>query len=397
VKEKVGLDATNAGLEELLRRCHRNELTHLAAALRVDSPPGLRDLASALARKLRWAGTHKLVAFMRIPQRGLAPNSYPEVLGGLAGRLKVQTGSTLEETEQAIVARVMAESWAQLDDDARLKLWNKQGFRPPIPKAGMQALAQVREALGDRASFYLSTLVIPALPALPMLFVSVPGGFALLLFWLYRPDDKLVAPAVLEVARLRQMVLHRVTIGVVGSPSSGKDAAIRALFGIDHGNVDPVAGSTKEVQISRLPGSTATWVVNTPGLGDVVESVTEEARQILDHIDVFVYVVNAQGGVQAREKADYGACVRSGRPVLAVVNKIDTLRESDRARYLEDARRKLGAPEDAFVAAAFDPLPQLSPAPIGLEAIRRWLRLRLLAAGKDPSELGFTSAAEASS
>jgi GTP-binding protein EngB required for normal cell division len=389
VSHRVGLDASNAGLEELLRRCHKKELAHLAAALQVEPRRGLRDLAAAIARKLRWAGTHKFWALYAIPWRGLVPDDYHEVLAGLAKRLKVQTGQTLEQTEQAILSRYMAESWTHLDDEARLRLWQERGLRPPVPGLGHQAILRAREAFGDKASFYFATLILPALPALPFAVVGLPGMFPLLLWWLYRPNDKVLAPAVLEVARLRQLVLHRVTVGVVGSPSSGKDAAIRALFGIDHGNVDPVAGSTKEVQITRLPGSTATWIINTPGLGDVVESVTEEARQILDHIDVYLYVVNAQGGVQARERADYSACLKSGRPVLAVVNKIDTLRESDRARYLDDARKKLGAPEDAFVAAAFDPLPQLSAGPIGLQAVRAWLLHRLLAAGKDPAELGF--------
>src|SRR5690606_1991518 len=147
--------------------------------------------------------------------------------------------------------------------------------------------------------------------------------------------------------------------------------------GVDTGNVHPVAGSTKQVEITRLPDATALYVVNTPGLGDVVASVTEEARQVLDHIDVYLYVVNAQGGVGARELADYRACVARGRPVLAVVNKIDTLRPEDRARYLADARQKLGAAEDDFVGVAFDPLPALADAPIGVGGVRAWIAARL--------------------
>ena len=180
----------------------------------------------------------------------------------------------------------------------------------------------------------------------------MPLAGCLGIFYLARPRDELLLPAVVELSALRRTVRHRVTVGVVGSPSSGKDAAIKAIFGIDSGNVNPVAGSTREVEITRLKNATALYVVNTPGMGDVIASVTEEAKQVLDLIDLFVYVVNAQGGVQARELADYRACVARDRPVLAVVNKIDTLRESDRERYLIDARGKLGAPESGFLAAA---------------------------------------------
>lgn len=375
----------NADLEELLRRCHRDELLHLAAVLRVSGKgKGLRDLSTACARKLRWAGSHKLWALLR----GMEPYRYAEVLHGLCKRAKVDPEPTMEATEQAILTKYLTEAWAKLDDDARLAFWTEQGMAPPAPRLGRQYIERMHEVMGDHARYALSTLTLPGFLAVGLVPITpIPG--LLLAWWLARPNDRLLVPAILEVSRLRQLVLHRVTIGVVGSPSSGKDAAIKAIFGIDLGNVSPVAGSTKEVEITRIEGTTATYVVNTPGLGDVVESVTEEARQVLEHIDVYVYVVNAQGGVQAREKADYTACVRTGRPVLAVVNKVDTLRDKDRERYLEDARSKLGAPQDAFLPAAFDPLPQLSPDPIGLTEVRAWLRSRLLHAGKDPSELMF--------
>jgi len=388
----------DADLEELLRRCHRDEMLNLAAVLRVDPRgKGLRDLSTACARKLRWAGSHKLRSLFR----GMEPETYPQLLHTLCKRAKVDPQRSLEATEGAILERYLSETWATMDDETRLRFWSEQGFDPPVPKVGEKAVERVREAMGDHARYALSTSVTPRMGAAiaARILAVIPGGqlpaLFLLLLSAARPNDTIVVPAVLEVSRLRQLVLHRVTIGVVGSPSSGKDAGIKAIFGIDHGNVSPVAGSTREVQITRIEGTTATYVVNTPGLGDVVESVTEEARQILDHIDVYVYVVNAQGGVQAREKADYTACLRSGRPVLAVVNKIDTLRESDRERYLEDARTKLGAPHDAFMSAAFDPLPQLSETPIGVDQVRSWLRERLLQAGKDPSELAFGEEEEA--
>ncbi len=379
-------DVADASVEELLRRCHRSELDHLVALLRIDARgKGLRDLSVALGRKIRWIGTNKVKAFFR----GFRADDYATVLRGLAGRAGVTVGTTLDATERAILERYVAQAWAGLDDDARLRLWSEQGLRPPVPKAGEQVIALVHDRLGDQAGFALSTLTLPGLLALAVVPITpLPG---LLFAWLLAgPDDRMLVPAVLELSRLRQLVLHRVTIGIVGSPSSGKDAAINALFGIDTGNVDPVAGSTREVAIQRIPGTTATYVVNTPGLGDIVESVTEEARQVLDHIDLFLYVVNAQGGVQAREKADYTACVRTGRPVLAVINKIDTIKPADQERYLTDARNKLGAPPEDFLAAAFDPLPQLAEAPIGLGGVRAWLRRRLLQAGKAESELGFT-------
>jgi hypothetical protein len=367
-------------LEELLRKCHRDELVALALAVHVRPQGlGLADLASAVARTLRRRGANDLANLLF--RRGAGPD-YADVLDGVLMRSQIPREGSIEQREHALVQAALVDRWTGLDDEARGRLWKTMGMSPPIPDDGETAAGAVGEQQRERSRYTMASAVV-ATQLVPVL----PLGGCVALYWAAKPDDKKLIPAVIEVARLRQAVRRRVTVGVVGSPSSGKDAAVRALFGLDSGNVDPVAGSTKEVEITRLPHATALFVVNTPGLGDVMESVTEEARQVLEHIDVYLYIVNAQGGVQARELADYQSAVASGRPVLALVNKIDTLRERDREPYLADARAKLGAPEHSFAAVAFDPLPQLSELPIGLQPVQAWLEARLAELGKDPSEL----------
>ena len=368
-------------LEELLRRCHRDELLPLAQVLHVN-PLGLGTgkLARICAWTLRRAGGHELVNLL---QRGGEGPGYPQLLRELAERAGASAEPTLERTELSIVAAWLRRDRSRMTAEQRAHVEEVFGEAPAL-------LVRVGSSPPPVEVRPPSKLVAAggALRVLP-LFVPIlaPAAMAAGVWWLGRPKDDLLLPAVLEVARLRQVVRHRVTIGVVGSPSSGKDAAIKAIFGVDTGNVHPVAGSTKEVAIMRLQGASALFVVNTPGMGDVVQAVTEEARQILHHIDVFVYVVNAQGGVQARELADYRGCQSTGRPVLAVINKIDTLRPSDRERYLVDARGKLGAPPEDFLSAAFDPLPQLSPTPLGVDEVQDWITHHLAELGKDPTEL----------
>ncbi|MFZ5478355.1 MAG: GTPase [Myxococcota bacterium] len=389
---------TRDPLVELLHRCHRDELLPLARLLRVNPTGlGLGDLARVLAQTLRRAGSHGLgnIVFRKGEGR-----PYRDILADVARERGIECHD-LAETELAVLRAWFAARWEKLDGDARAELWARLELPGPAPAAGSEALASAESRIGPGFGYRISrafggaptTAVLTTIGGIlmhpvgclfrPFFAIAAPA----LIWWQLRPDHELVVAAVLEVARLRQAVLHRVTIGVVGSPSTGKDAAVRALFGFDSGNISPIAGSTKEVSIQRLPGATALYVVNTPGLGDVVERVTEEARQVLDHIDVYLYVVNAEGGVQARELADYRACVATGKPVLACVNKIDVLRPRDKDRYLADARQKLGAAEEDFVPVAFDPLPELSPGPIGLEAVHAWLARKLLELGKDPAEL----------
>ncbi|MCK6503744.1 GTPase domain-containing protein [Myxococcota bacterium] len=367
-------------LEELLRRCHRDELLPLCQVLHVN-PQGLGTgkLARVCAWTLRRAGGHELANLL---QRGGEGPGYPQVLRELAARTGAPTEPTLERTELSIVAAWLRRERSRMSADQQAQVEAVFGEAPAALVPAGPLAAPDSPPSGRLLAAGGALRVLP-------LFVPIlaPAAMAAGAWWLGRPKDDLLLPAVLEVARLRQVVRHRVTVGVVGSPSSGKDAAIKAIFGVDTGNVHPVAGSTKEVAIIRLRDASALFVVNTPGMGDVVQAVTEEARQILHHIDVFVYVVNAQGGVQARELADYRGCLSTGRPVLAVINKIDTLRPRDRERYLADARGKLGAPEEDFLAAAFDPLPQLSPTPLGVDEVQDWITHHLVELGKDPTEL----------
>lgn len=362
-------------LAELLRRCHRTELVPLAEVLGIKHfQLPLDRLAAAIDGKVRRAGDNELRNLLL--RKGDGPG-WSLVLRQFGQRHLVDVPADPEAAELAVLRWWVDRFWAQLDPATRSRLWGLMELDQPPPEDPGTALATVHQHT------YLMTR--PGLELLALM--PVPGGGCLFAWWLGRPRDDLLLPAVLEVARLRQSLRHRVTVGVVGSPSSGKDAAIKALFGIDTGNVSPVAGSTRDVEINRLPNATALFVVNTPGMGDVVQAVTEKAREVLELIDVYVYVVNAQGGVQQREKADYDRCVASGRPVLAVINKIDTIKPADRDRYLADARVKLGAAAEDFTAVAFDPHPALADAPIGVTDVQGWLTRRLVALGKDPNEL----------
>ena len=380
-----------ATLPELLRRCHRAELIPLAESLSVNPHGlGLSTLATVCAQTLRRRGGHALSNQFR---RGGDGPPYEEILTRLCAKQKLAATADVETCELALLRWWAERAWLRMNAQQRSRLQEALGLSvlPEQPPADVTTLT-VRGRLGELVPWNVGAavlfgparlLLIPLLPLWPLLAVG-------LLVWLGRPRDEKLLPGVLEVARLRQVVRHRVTVGVVGSPSCGKDAAIRAIFGVDSGNIDPIAGSTKSVAITRLPDATALYVVNTPGMGDVVETVTEEARQVLDHIDVYLYVVNAQGGVQERELTDWSHCRQSGRPVAAIINKIDTLRPADRERYLTDAREKLSAPEADFFAAAFDPLPQLSEEPIGLAPVREWIERELVLLGKDAGELPWT-------
>ena len=364
-------------LEEVLRRCHTEELLPLAKSLGIGRPPKAHDaLSRQIVRTLRQSGVGELQNLLQYGSKG---PPYQLVVDGLAQRLGLRPQEEVADTEQLLLG------WWQRNGDL------------PAPIALRLSRQMELEGLPDQLRAQLPTLDTPkklAVAALPRLFffhlffpILVPVAGLRLLLWLFRPRDEALLPAILGVAELRRRVEQRFTIGLVGPPSAGKDAAIKALFGLDTGNVSPIAGSTTTVCTYPLPAIEGLEVVNTPGLGDVEQALTDQTRGILDHVDIFLFLVNAQGGVRQRERDEWARCLGRRKPALIVVNKVDTLRERDRERFLADVAAKLEVPAARVVGVAFDPLPKLAPAPIGVEAVREWLADQLRLRGKNPQAL----------
>ncbi len=186
----------------------------------------------------------------------------------------------------------------------------------------------------------------------------------------------------LAAVEIRSALQQKLAVAFTGSASSGKDSAIRALFGIDFGQIDPIPGSTERVRVAPVDAEGNVFVVNTPGFGDVRKEVDQRAREILEQIDLVVYVLNCDGGATIDERRDLDAIRTLGRPTLVCLNKIDLIRPHQREMFVDATLRQLGTdPKDAVVTA-FDPIPALSDEPVGVEEVITWIHGHLEANGK---------------
>ena len=174
----------------------------------------------------------------------------------------------------------------------------------------------------------------------------------------------------------------RLVLAFTGSASCGKDSAIRALFGVDFGDISPIPGSTSEVQLARLDDAGSVLVVNAPGFGDVRQEVDARAREVLEHLDLALYIVNSDGGATADEKRELDALRALGRPVLVVLNKIDLIRAHQRRAFVEATTRQLGVDPADVVIAAFDPIRAVEAEPIGVDEVAAWVFRTLESRGK---------------
>ena len=183
-------------------------------------------------------------------------------------------------------------------------------------------------------------------------------------------------------SEISRALSQRLVIAVLGSASAGKDAGIRALFGIDFGQVDPIPGSTDRLRVAPMDAEGNVLVVNAPGFGDVRAEVDAVARDVIASLDLAVYVLNCDGGATIDERRDLDAIRDLGRPVLVCLNKIDLIRPHQREAFIEATLAQLGVSRELAVVTAFDPLPVLSEAPIGVDRVIAWIHKTLEEQGK---------------
>jgi small GTP-binding protein len=328
-------------LAEVLRRAHRHELEELARAVGLPVRRQNRDqLARALERTLRTAGSNDAGDILL--RRGKPP-SWDRVLYDESRRLGLPTEIDDPQLERALLERLP----------------------PPRPP-----------------TLWESVVPVLLLPLRVMLLAFGPVAWLLMVAWMGRPRRAVLRTGLEALTTLREKVDNRYIIVVIGPPSVGKDAALRSIFDIDTGNVDPVAGATRTAAAYTIPGCPGLELVNTPGLGDVDRALTDETRALLDQADLFLFLLSAQTGVRTRERDEYVRARHRGVPVLVLVNKIDTLRSADRLRLVEDCARKLELSSDNVIGVALDPLPQLADAPVGVAAVRRWIDRAMAEAGR---------------
>ncbi|RME27769.1 MAG: DUF697 domain-containing protein, partial [Deltaproteobacteria bacterium] len=183
-------------------------------------------------------------------------------------------------------------------------------------------------------------------------------------------------------AASQRALSQRLVVAFLGSASAGKDAAIRALFGIDFGEIDPIPGSTEHLRVAPMDAAGQVLVVNAPGFGDLRADVDARARGVLDQLDVAVYILNADGGATIDERRDLDAIRALGRPVLVCINKIDLIRPHQRDSFVRTTLVQLGVEAEDAVVTAFDPLPALADGPIGVPEVIAWIHDRLEEDGK---------------
>ena len=167
----------------------------------------------------------------------------------------------------------------------------------------------------------------------------------------------------------------RVVLAFIGPVSAGKSSLIRALFGFRPGNISPIEGSTDRLKFFEHPKVSNLFIVDTPGLADVVAARSQATLEALRKIDVAVFVLDR---TDAHAKSDYRTVTDQWRiPACVVRNKIDLVHPEHRAALLSQLREHFGIdnPRDVMgVCAGGEPpdTPEVIEA-FGLDDLIDWI------------------------
>lgn len=353
-----------------------------------------KHVAHEMARYLCEMGSNDVARFLR----GGQSVSYDEVVLDVGKKLKAEVSKEASSAanEQAILSKVFADTVKNMTEEERRALLRTMNLQEqyvagagPLAVGLLQALASQyggfavyrlsvvaanvvsRALLGSGLSLATNAAITRGVGALlgPVGWIATGAWLAI---DLAGPAFRKTVPAVVHIAFLRQMLMKRVTIGIVGDGSAGKDSMLKSVFGIDSGQIDPVAGSTTQAMVYVVDPAGAVQLINYPGFNDFRAEVNRNTDALLGHTDLFALVVDISRGVTDNDVQIYKKVSALGRPILLCANKVDLARKrEDRSKLIQAVRTRLQA--TSLVETSFDPDPRLHLKPEGIAAVRSWI------------------------
>lgn len=360
-----------------------------------------RAAATRIANYLRQMGSNDVGTMLR----GGEGVAYEEVVFDVGKKLKAEVtrSNSVEENEEQILLKIFEDSLERMTEDEKRSILLSMGVKEGSIPYGPLATAVVQNLLRELGGFsvYRMTVIVANLVSRSLLGSGLsfaanaaltravgailgPVGWIATGLWLAYdlagPAYRKVVPAVVHIALLRTILVNRITIGVVGDGSAGKDALMHAVFGIDS-EIDPVAGSTETAVSYPLNKVGSAFIVNYPGFNDYRETVDKYTDDYLHQTDVFVMVVDINRGISGADTKILEKIKAFERPILICLNKVDLLRTKEDLVKLEAAARAR-LQGYRLSMTAFDPDPRLGQSVIGIRDVYDWIRNEVQEQGK---------------
>lgn len=135
---------------------------------------------------------------------------------------------------------------------------------------------------------------------------------------------------------------------VIGRPNVGKSSLVNAILNEEKAIVSNVAGTTRDAVDTPFTYDKEDYVIiDTAGIrkkGKIYESIEKysviRAMKAIERSNVCVIVVNAEEGIIEHDKHIAGYALESGKPLVLVVNKWDTIDDKSISEYTKLMRNE---------------------------------------------------------
>ena len=146
-----------------------------------------------------------------------------------------------------------------------------------------------------------------------------------------------------ESEKFEEIKKKELIIALYGSVNSGKSSTINALTGQKIADVKAVAGWTPDVKLYPFPKHENVRISDTPGLEDINEENSARAEEFVEKdADIILFFINAGVGASKPTVDAYNELYALGKPIIAVLNKIDILTPDEQEEMEQDIKDKMG-------------------------------------------------------
>ena len=131
---------------------------------------------------------------------------------------------------------------------------------------------------------------------------------------------------------------NSIKFSIIGRPNVGKSSLVNAILNEDRVIVSPIAGTTRDAIDTPFVYNKENFIViDTAGMrkkGKIYETVERysllRSMKAIDRSDVCVLVINAEEGIIEHDKHIAGYAIEAGKALVIVVNKWDTIEDTDK-------------------------------------------------------------------
>ena len=153
----------------------------------------------------------------------------------------------------------------------------------------------------------------------------------------------------------------RLKFCIIGRPNVGKSSLTNALLNEERVVVSDIAGTTRDSIDSILKYHDEEYIlIDTAGMrkkGKVFEAVEKyslfRSLKAIDRSDICLVVINAEEGIKEHDKHIAGYAIESGKGLIFVVNKWDTVKDKTIPEFEKEMRAE-------FQFATYAPIVYLS-------------------------------------